>query len=528
MNLKSKTHHWMLAGIVAAAAVLPAAQASADGAAGTAAQVVSDTDLAAELGILQGEGSGLTDAYLSKPTTRLQAAILYLRMKGLEGEAAAFSMPDRETFSDAVLVWPEGRNILAYLKHHPELGWTGIGGGKFDPLSGITSEQVYKVMLEAVGYKQDQDFTYDKVLEAARLAGLGKEAAAKPFRNVNMASALVESLSIPVKGAGKTLAEVLTEKRVIKPDALKALSYDSLSFAASPELGSYLADSKGRTLYYFSKDSANLNSCQGKCLENWPVYYSEKLKVPAGLKKEDFGTLTRADGTKQTTYKGWPLYYYIGDKAPGDTFGEAVNKIWYVVEAPSFAAIGQKEGIGLYLTDSYGRTLYTFDKDSYEKSACSGTCETNWPVYYEEAIQAPTGTDQADFTTMTRADGSKQTAYKGAPLYRFSKDGNRGDTLGQNVNNIWHAVDPFSFAGTAKPAGKSYQVDISGFAFGIPELTVEAGSTVTFTNLDSVRHNAAAVDGSFATPLLSKGSQPRFNSTSRAFTITYASPIRAA
>lgn len=55
---------------------------------------------------------------------------------------------------------------------------------------------------------------------------------------------------------------------------------------------------------------------------------------------------------------------------------------------------------------------------------------------------------------------------------------------------------------TSGEAKQSYTVEISDFKFGPAELTVEAGSTVTFKNLDNVEHNAVATDGSFKTPLL--------------------------
>jgi len=43
------------------------------------------------------------------------------------------------------------------------------------------------------------------------------------------------------------------------------------------------------------------------------------------------GTITRADGTVQVTYNGWPLYYYASDKASGDVMGEGVGNVWYVI-----------------------------------------------------------------------------------------------------------------------------------------------------------------------------------------------------
>lgn len=94
-------------------------------------------------------------------------------------------------------------------------------------------------------------------------------------------------------------------------------------------VGKYLADGKGMTLYYFKKDSPGKSACEGPCVERWPLFYTEKVMVE-GLKSEDFGTITRTDGKKQTTYKGMPLYYFFKDTKPGDTIGHGVNDVWFV------------------------------------------------------------------------------------------------------------------------------------------------------------------------------------------------------
>src|ERR1700756_1251047 len=95
----------------------------------------------------------------------------------------------------------------------------------------------------------------------------------------------------------------------------------------------------------------------------------------------------------------------------------------------AFAAPPTKTGTtakGSVLTDAKGMTLYTFDKDSEGKSACNGTCATNWPVLKAEA------SDKADggYTIITRDDGSKQWAHRGKPLYTFAKDQKAGDITG--------------------------------------------------------------------------------------------------
>ncbi|AJY77977.1 hypothetical protein VN24_23670 [Paenibacillus beijingensis] len=70
-------------------------------------------------------------------------------------------------------------------------------------------------------------------------------------------------------------------------------------------------------------------------------------------------------------------------------------------------------------------------------------------------------------------------------------------------------MDPAKFNGTTAASApaevKTYRIDIKEFSFGSEPLTVEAGSKVIFTNYDDMKHNAVAVDGSFASPLLAKG-----------------------
>jgi predicted lipoprotein with Yx(FWY)xxD motif len=90
-------------------------------------------------------------------------------------------------------------------------------------------------------------------------------------------------------------------------------------------------DDKGLTLYLFTKDTAGKSVCAGPCVEKWPLFAAENVTVPDGVNAADFGVITRGDGNKQTTYKGLPLYYFFKDKAAGDTFGQGVNNVWYVV-----------------------------------------------------------------------------------------------------------------------------------------------------------------------------------------------------
>jgi predicted lipoprotein with Yx(FWY)xxD motif len=113
----------------------------------------------------------------------------------------------------------------------------------------------------------------------------------------------------------------------IKP-AVAAKS--NVSVVNKANLGMFLVDSAGMTLYTFTKDSANVSTCYDACATNWPVFYVEKAMPSGDLKATDFGTITRTDGKKQTTYKGMPLYYWAKDMAPGDTNGQGIINAWFV------------------------------------------------------------------------------------------------------------------------------------------------------------------------------------------------------
>jgi len=186
-----------------------------------AAAISADAKICADLGMLVGDGNGVTAAYTATAPTRIQAAVMVLRLKGLEAEAKAFTGTDN--FADAnKAAW--AAPIMAYLKAHPELGWAG-DGTNFDPAGAITAQAYYKVMLETLGYKQNTatvvgDFTWEKVVEFAATKGLVKAAAATNFTVADLAVATVETLKANMKEGGKTLVANLVAAG--KVDAAKA------------------------------------------------------------------------------------------------------------------------------------------------------------------------------------------------------------------------------------------------------------------------------------------------------------------
>lgn len=106
-----------------------------------------------------------------------------------------------------------------------------------------------------------------------------------------------------------------------------------VTVARDATLGNYLVASNGMTLYRYTKDTVGVSNCAGTCAVNWPPYTragSEPLLAGAGI-TGPLATISRADGSKQVTYKGVPLYFWKNDVKPGDTTGQNVGGVWFVL-----------------------------------------------------------------------------------------------------------------------------------------------------------------------------------------------------
>lgn len=216
--------------------------------------------------------------------------------------------------------------------------------------------------------------------------------------------------------------------------------------------GSIITDSAGNTLYFFSLDASGTSACSGNCAVAWPTYYTPNSTTDPALNKADFATITRADGSLQTTYKGWPLYYYQNDAKPGDVNGENVNSVWFVAKPDYTLMLANNQlvgadgknyksdftegtGVTQYFTDGSGRTLYAFSPDKFNKNNYTQPDFSNnavWPIYETDIKSLPSVITSADVSTID-VFGKKQLTYKGWPLYYFGSDQHRGDTKGVSV-----------------------------------------------------------------------------------------------
>jgi predicted lipoprotein with Yx(FWY)xxD motif len=274
-------------------------------------------------------------------------------------------------------------------------------------------------------------------------------------------------------------------------------------------VGFYLANASGYTLYFRATDPGNGSStCTGGCVAIWPLFYagSGTISVPPGLSASSFGTATRSDGQKQTTYNGYPLYYYVNDKSAGQVTGEGKGNFYACcsiissstssssstsLSSSSYSVeIGSSTSIGNYLENRSGFTLYMFAQDTPGNgtSACTGSCAAVWPPFYANgSLTLPSGLNSSSFSTITRADGSKQTTYNGWPLYYYAPDSS-GKMFGEGADQfggLWYAVPPtMQQSGGQIISGSSYNVGIAYKpSIGI-YLTNSSGFTLYYRSTD--------------------------------------------
>ena len=117
--------------------------------------------------------------------------------------------------------------------------------------------------------------------------------------------------------------------------AAKPTARSATVATAKTGLGQIVVDSRGRSLYLFEKDSRGHSSCSGLCASYWPPLLSNgRPAAIKGAKASLLGSIRRADGSRQVTYAGHPLYFFSGDTGRGQTNGEGLRDFgagWYVL-----------------------------------------------------------------------------------------------------------------------------------------------------------------------------------------------------
>lgn len=220
-----------------------------------------------------------------------------------------------------------------------------------------------------------------------------------------------------------------------------------LTIGESAFVGKYLADGAGYALYIYTADlpgdcdTAPVSTCFDDCLLAWPIFEAGDRELAEGLDDHALGTFVRADGIAQTTYYGWPLYYYKRDEEPGDTLGQGKGQVWYLaeLELPNVVimrASEERDGIK-YLADGRGRTLYSHDGDvpatpsTPPRSLCMDDCRKSFTPFSVRSLRPVTDLEPGLFTVFLDAtSGGLQVSFRGLPLYLAKDDATSGDMNG--------------------------------------------------------------------------------------------------
>lgn len=266
----------------------------------------------------------------------------------------------------------------------------------------------------------------------------------------------------------------------IVQEAAPSLETDLIDDVESGTILTAKVEGQQRTLYTFKNDTAGVSTCninadKTGCAKVWPPLFAGETAVAAG----DFTLITRTDGLKQWAWRDFPLYFFAGgtesgateatppDESTGDTNGFLFNDIWFVVRPDPFEVITLNDeavfvGKGAILdygvddtqipattepvpVDDFptarsairdGFTLYTFDNDLDDGiSKCytnnvDNFCSKVWPPLYADL---GTIVPSADYTVITRPNGTLQWSYKGKPLYYYVNDPDKAQTDGTIV-----------------------------------------------------------------------------------------------
>ena len=317
-----------------------------------------------------------------------------------------------------------------------------------------------------------------------------------------------------INGAKVIVADIVTQNGVVHVVDAVIVPPASVQVAENATFGKYMTDSRGNTLYFFSRDAKDVSNCTGGCLDNWPIFYDENLRVGEGLSESDFGVIDRGNGVMQTTYKGWPLYYFVNDTQAGQINGDGRVNAWFVAK-PDYTImlvnnqLTGNDGVNYkgdytpgdevipYFTDAYGRTLYTWSRDFNNTNKFTRPDFSNngiWPVYEETMAVVPSILEDSEFSVIN-VHGRNQLTYRGWPLYYFGADGMvRGSNKGVSVPapGVWpvarqtmNAAIPATVADVVINSDQHNTLEAAVIAAGLAEALSGEGPFTVFAPTDA-------------------------------------------
>ena len=135
-----------------------------------------------------------------------------------------------------------------------------------------------------------------------------------------------------------TAAEEIADEPAAE-GAEPATSGGALIATGATSEGDVLTDAAGLSLYGFTPDEGGTPTCTDGCAQAWPPFTVDGDSLPDGLDPSVFSVVTHPDGSTQLAAGGWPLYYFAGDAAAGDTNGQGSGGNWFLA-APDGSLVG--------------------------------------------------------------------------------------------------------------------------------------------------------------------------------------------
>ena len=162
----------------------------------------------------------------------------------------------------------------------------------------------------------------------------------------------------------------------------------------------------------------------------------------------------KKDSTVDTTAAGTAI----------DSTGAAAQPAPDSAVAPAVAlGTDSAGGVGKYITDASGRTVYAFMKDTKNVSTCADACAAAWPpLGASTAASTDASVKAAMVGVITRADNKNQTTYNGIPVYYYEDDKKPGDVKGQGKNEfggLWYVVSP-----SGQTVKRALRIEVDGKA----------------------------------------------------------------
>ncbi|MET0281856.1 MAG: hypothetical protein ABW278_12155 [Steroidobacteraceae bacterium] len=196
------------------------------------------------------------------------------------------------------------------------------------------------------------------------------------------------------------------------------------------------------------------------CTQMWPPVLAAAGAAPVG----EWGLVQRADGHKQWTYEGFPVYRSALDTRPGQVngavrggHGDAGVRRQAIGPKPQVPPAFQVLTVatGRLVVNQDGFSVYVWDGDAPNTARCRGECLSEWRPVAAAQMARP----GADWDVIERVPGQKQWVFRGRPVYTRIKEARPASLEGEDIPG-WHNV--YTQKNPAVPAGFTLQETRAG------------------------------------------------------------------